>query len=100
MLLHGAEIIEDAILPIGHLSEEAAEATNKYVRQFRLFFTRKCDRQKTMNDLFCRLLANSDPFIASLRYSYKKPFRSFSPEVIEMLKAPEIREEEVEIEPE
>lgn len=96
VLLHGAEIIEDAVLPIGQLSEEAAEATNKYIRQFRLFFTRKSDRKETMNDLFCRLLANSDPFISNLRHSYKKRFRSLSSEARKMLKAPEIDEEEIE----
>ena len=47
VLLHVAEIIENAIVPIGQLSEEAAEATNKYVKQFRLFFTRKSDRELT-----------------------------------------------------
>lgn len=30
ILLHGADIIENAILPIGQLSEEAAEARNKH----------------------------------------------------------------------
>ena len=97
VLLHGAEIIEDAAAPIGLLSEEAAEATNKYVRQFRLSFTRKCDREKSMNDLLCRLLANSDPFIANLRHSYKKPLRSLNPEARQMLKPPEINEKENEL---
>ena len=94
VLLHGAEIIKHANLPIGQLSEEAAESTNKYVRQFRLLYTRKCDRKKTMNDLFCRLLANSDPLIASMRYKYKKPLKPFSHEARAMLKAPEVPEVE------
>ena len=37
VLLNSAEIIENALLPIVQLSEEAAEATNKYFRRFRLF---------------------------------------------------------------
>jgi hypothetical protein len=32
MLIHGAIVIENALLPIGQLSEEAAEARNKYFR--------------------------------------------------------------------
>ena len=97
VLLHGAEIIENAPLPIGHLSEEASEATNKYIRMFCLFFTRKNSRENTMTDIFQRLLANSDPFIASLRYSFKKPLRTLSLETRDMLKAPNIDEEEIEI---
>jgi hypothetical protein len=33
ILIHGAIVIENALLPIGQLSEEAAEARNKYFRQ-------------------------------------------------------------------
>ena len=97
VLLHCAEIIEYAPLPIGQLSEEAAEATNKYIRQFRLLYTRKFAREKTMYDLFGRLLANSDPFIANLRYSYKKPFRSLNSESRQMLKAPTVIEDQDEL---
>ena len=50
-----------------------------------------------MNDLLCRLLANSDPFIANLRHSYKKPLRSLNPEARQMLKPPEINEKENEL---
>jgi hypothetical protein len=34
MLIHGAIVIENALLPIGQLSEEAAEARNKYFRLY------------------------------------------------------------------
>ena len=47
VLLYGAEIIENFPFPIGKLSEEAAEAANKYIRLFRLFFARKCNRKST-----------------------------------------------------
>lgn len=30
ILIHGATVIENALLPIGQLSEEAAEARNKH----------------------------------------------------------------------
>ena len=32
ILIHGAIVIENALLPVGQLSEEAAEARNKYFR--------------------------------------------------------------------
>lgn len=38
VLMHGAEVISHAILPIGQLSEEAAEARNKHFRIYRLNF--------------------------------------------------------------
>jgi hypothetical protein len=45
-LMHGAEIIERAPLPIGQLSEEAQEARNKDIRRYRENFARKCTREK------------------------------------------------------
>ena len=53
-----------------------------------------------MNDLFCRLLANSDPLTSNLRYKYKKPLRSLSSEARELLKASNIPEIRAEIEDE
>ena len=82
------------------MSEEAAEATNKYIRQFRLFFTRKNNRQNTMTDLLHRLLANSDPFVASLQHTYKKPLRTLNSSAREMLKAPSVGIEEEELDEE
>ena len=41
ILIHGAIVIENALLPIGQLSEEAAEASNKYFRLYRQNFARK-----------------------------------------------------------
>jgi hypothetical protein len=32
ILIHGAIVIENALLPIGHISEDSAEARNKYFR--------------------------------------------------------------------
>ncbi|CAH1099264.1 unnamed protein product [Psylliodes chrysocephalus] len=41
ILVHGAVIIEKALLPIGQLSEEAAEARNKHFRSYGQDFARK-----------------------------------------------------------
>lgn len=67
LLLHGADIIGSMLLPICQLSEEAAEANNKIIRQIRRDHTRKTSRTDTNRDLMNMLLANSDPYISSLR---------------------------------
>lgn len=72
ILLHGSFIIENALLPIGLLSEEAQEARNKDIKKYREHHTRKISRVKTMEDLFNNLLVSSDPYISSLRKTYKK----------------------------
>lgn len=66
ILIHGGEIISNVGLPIGMMSEEALEARNKDVRNFRLLHIRKTSRQHTMADLMHALLFSSDPFISSL----------------------------------
>lgn len=67
ILIHGPQIIDSLILPIGQMSEEAQESCNKYIKEFRRDFSRKCDRAQTMEDVFCRLLITSDPLVCSLR---------------------------------
>lgn len=60
ILVHGAVIIEKALLPIGQLSEEAAEARNKHFRCYRQDFARKFSRENYNQDVFNRLLLSSD----------------------------------------
>lgn len=67
VLVHGANVIDHALLSIGELSEEAAEATNKHIKSFRRNHTRKMSRILTNTDLVNRLLLHSDPLISSLR---------------------------------
>jgi hypothetical protein len=45
VLIHGAEIIERAPLPIGQLSEDAQETRNKDIRRYRENSSRKCSRE-------------------------------------------------------
>lgn len=52
-LMHGAEIIENAISPIGELSEDAQEACNEYIKQYREHFSRKDKRVHNLTVLFC-----------------------------------------------
>lgn len=72
ILVHGSSVAKFALLPIGQLSEEALEARNKDVRNFRLNYTRKFSRTITNQDLFQRLLSTSDPVICSTYYKFKK----------------------------
>lgn len=65
LLLHGADIIKSAVLPIGMFSEEALESRNKDFRRYREFQTRKFSRTVTMTDLLHTLLYTSDPLISS-----------------------------------
>lgn len=69
ILIHGADIINSVAIPIGMMSEEALEARNKDLRNFRLHHTRKTSRHNTMQDLAHALLFSSDPLISSLSKS-------------------------------
>jgi hypothetical protein len=90
ILIHGAQVINSALLPIGQMSEDAQECGNKYIKKYRTDFTRKCSREKTMEDLFSRLLLASDPYISSLRKLPCKKLKSLLPEAVQLLTAPSI----------
>ena len=74
ILIHGFRIIEWAPLPIGQLSEEAQEARNKDVKKYRENFSRKCARDKTMEDVY----------ISSFGNHLKQQRKSFLPEAMTM----------------
>lgn len=94
ILIHGADVIHNAILPIGELSEEAQETKNKEIRRFREHHTRKSSKIKNNEDLFKRLLLSSDPYISSFYKSDKKRECLKDPEVLNLLVIPEKPEEE------
>lgn len=73
ILIHGADIIQNAALPIGMMSEDALESRNKDFRFIREHHTRKMSRETTMEDLFKYLLMSSDPLTSSFS---TKPFLS------------------------
>ena len=86
LLIHGAEIIKHALLPIGQLSEEAQETKHKDFKKFRNNNTRKCSRQASNEDTFHRLLLTSDPYISSLRIkSYDKKVKNLDPEAADLI---------------
>jgi hypothetical protein len=79
VLVHGPEIVQSAVLPIGMLSEEALGSRNKDIRRFRQFNTRKISRNACITDLFHALLFSSDPVISTIsskrttkRHTHKK----------------------------
>lgn len=67
ILVHGADVIKFAAVPIGQLSEEVIESRHKEVRRYREHHTRKVSRIKTNEDLLHALLVSSDPVITSHR---------------------------------
>ncbi|XP_071652458.1 uncharacterized protein, partial [Temnothorax longispinosus] len=84
LLIHGPEIIQHSVLPIGQMSEDAQEACNKFFGIYRLHFARKNYRQKTLEDVK-RFLVASDPYISSCRKLPVKPLKSLSTETINLL---------------
>lgn len=85
ILIHGPVVISHFILPIGQLSEEAAEARNKHFRQYRQNFSRKFSRVMCNRDVLNRLLLSSDPLISSRRPQQHKKSNPFSAETLSLL---------------
>lgn len=65
ILIHGEAIVRNSVLPLGMLSEQAAESKNKYYRQDRLHHARKTSRTANMKDMFYRSIDFSDPIIST-----------------------------------
>ncbi|CAI6355595.1 unnamed protein product [Macrosiphum euphorbiae] len=94
VLIHGADVIRFAPLPIGKLSEEAQESRNKDYKQYREHNTRKNSRLNTNEDLIHILLISSDPYISSIRNVSKKYEQELSDDVKKLLIIPESEEDE------
>lgn len=82
ILTHSISVIQNALLPIGQLSEEAAESRNKHIKLYREHFSRKFSRIECNEDVFNRLLLTSDPYLSSLKPK-KKSLNCFSKEALE-----------------
>lgn len=94
ILMHGATVMEKALLPIGLLSEEAAEARNKHFRMYRYNFARKFSRVDCNEDVLNRLLLSSDPLLTSVRPKPKSRMHPFSKEAIAMFLPPSTESED------
>lgn len=90
VLVHGADIIDSCILPIGQLSEEAQEARNRDLRRYRLEHARKFSRKRTIEDVLHMLLVSSDPVISNKTKVPHKKKKELSSEVLSLLKEPDI----------
>ena len=85
ILIHGPIVIENALLPVGQLSEEAAEARNKHFRLYRQNYARKFSRVSCNLDVLNRLLLSSDPVLTGMRRQPRKRTKPFLKETLEML---------------
>lgn len=85
ILIHGATVIKSAIIPIGQLSEEAAEARNKHFRLYRTNYSRKFSREVSNRDVLNRLLLTSDPFISCSKRRSRKMSKPFTTETLQLL---------------
>lgn len=90
LLIHGPDVISNALLPIGQLSEEAQEARNKDFKKYRENYSRKCSREKCNEDIFNLMLVTSDPVITSYRKLPKKQLNRFPKEVYDLIIPPNI----------
>ncbi|KAK5648056.1 hypothetical protein RI129_002948 [Pyrocoelia pectoralis] len=76
VLIHGENIIRHySLLP----------SRNKDYKRYRLDHSRKCSRVSTNEDVFHTLLYTSDPYITSLRKSYRKMSKELLDEAVNVL---------------
>ena len=95
LLLHAPTVAGSCLLPIGSMSEEAAEAANKNVRRYRLRHARKDSRLHTMADLFGYMLTASDPLLSThglqrRRKMYARRQGGLLPETLALLADPQM----------
>lgn len=85
ILVHGSTVAESMLLPIGLMSEEAQEASNKVYRRVRERHTRKMSREKTTTDLVNIMLQQSDPLISKIRGIPVSNKKELPPEVLPLI---------------
>lgn len=86
LLIHGADIVQNALLPIGQLSEEAQESRHKDLKKYRAQSSTKMSRIVTNEDVFDKLLLTSDPYMSTLRIkSSNKKHKKLDPEAAELI---------------
>lgn len=65
LLAHGADIAYLSVVTLGEIGEDSGESSHKGYRFDRTHRTRKCNRTKTIYDLFKKSWCKSDPDISS-----------------------------------
>ena len=89
LLIHSSDIIASLPLPVGQLSEDVLEASQKDYKNMRLFHSRKTSRVDTNTDIIHWMLINSDPLITSKRQKPTKSRKVFNEDVLSMITVPE-----------
>ena len=95
ILVHGSQLIESSVLPIGSLGENASEARNKFYKRDRQFHARQNSRENNLTDVFNMAMDSSDPFISSINLNKKMSQKTklrLPKEVIEFLEVPNLGE--------
>jgi len=93
VLMHGYQIIEASILPLGVLGENASEARNKYYKSDRRLHARKSSRQNNMAVVFHRAMDSSDPLVSSIYLTKRLVQQNKLPlpaDVIQLLESPNL----------
>lgn len=85
IIIYGELVAQAIMLPIGMMSEEAQEASNKVYKQVRQKHTRKMDRAKTITDLMHMMLAMLDPVIAKARGFLKEKNHDLPEQVLPLI---------------
>ena len=87
------ELMDELPAASGLLTEHGSEGNNKFIKMTYQYLTRKCSRQKKMEDFFCRLLKKSDMKFQSYlipRYLKNRPAEAYPPEVIACFEDPSV----------
>lgn len=98
ILVHGKDIIENfGLLPIGKLSEDAAESRNKDFRTYRQYHARKFSRRATNEDIMNSLILTSDPHLSLNRHKFHRKHKILSTAAKSLLKIDDLQHDEVEV---
>ena len=88
VLVHSKQIMENSVLPVGFLGEDASESRHKIYKFDKIHHSRKSSRKNNLTDIFNRAMDSSDPLISSisLEKRIKQANRAKLPaEVIDLL---------------
>ena len=80
LIVHGAQIIEESILPIGRLCEDPIETCIREIRESRFRFARKHSRVNNLKDVFFFMNTKSDILVANEKIT-KQTFEDLVSEV-------------------
>lgn len=98
VLIHGYQIMESSVLPLGFLGENASEPRNKYYKSDRRSHPRQNYRFNNMTDVLHRGIDTSDPLISSIvvnKRAAQKQSKPLPADVISLLKTPSFESQNI-----